>query len=149
MDVKNSNISILIAEDDKDDRMFYQEAFRENGIKNKLHFVKDGDEVMDFLFRRGDYINLEEKLPGLIFLDFHLPKKDGSYLLKEIKENPDLKKIPVIILSASGSPYDMEKCYDLGANCYIIKPDIYSGLVDLIKKINIFWLQTVELSFNA
>jgi len=141
---KNSHIPILIAEDDKDDRMFFQEAIKENGIKNKVIFVKDGEELMDYLKRKGDFADSKESLPGIIFLDVHLPKKDGLTALKEIKSDPKLKRMVVIMFSASGSPYDMVKCYDLGVNCYVTKPDTFNGLLEMLKKIKQFWLDSVE-----
>jgi CheY-like chemotaxis protein len=141
---KNSP-ALLIGEDDKDDRLLLQEAFNDNGFSNQLTFVRDGEELLNFLRKKEGFITASV-LPDLIMLDLNLPKKDGREVLKEIKQDSSLRKIPVIIFSTSGSHYDISSCYELGANCYMIKPQTYKELVDAIGRIGNFWFELVEFS---
>ena len=140
-----NNPTILIAEDDKDDRILLKEAFAENSLSTPLFFVRDGEEVMDFLYRRGPY-ETNSEIPDLILLDLNLPKKDGREVLKELKADPVLKKIPVIVFSTSNSTHDISNCYELGASCYMTKPQTFKDLIDAIQKIAIFWFNLVEFA---
>ena len=139
-------ITILIADDDPDDRLMTKEAFEENLLLNDIHFVEDGEELMDYLLRRGKYRNPESSpRPGLILLDLNMPKKDGREALKEIKSHPDLLRIPVIILTTSKAEEDILKTYHLGVNCFITKPVTFMGLVQVTKNLGKFWFEIVEL----
>jgi len=143
---RDKPLSILIADDDVDDRMMTRDAFKENQLRNDLYFVEDGEMLMNYLNRKGKYSN-EEKypMPGLILLDLNMPKKDGREALKEIKSNPDLKRIPVIVLTTSKAEEDILKSYDLGVNCFITKPVTFQGLVEVTKVLGKYWFEIVEL----
>lgn len=135
-----------MADDDPDDRALTKEAFEENFPVNDLHFVEDGKELMDYLNKEGKYSNdINHSLPELILLDLNMPKKDGREVLKEIKDHPEFKKIPVIILTTSKAEEDIVKTYELGANSFITKPVTYSGLVEVTKQLGKFWFEIVKL----
>lgn len=140
--VKRSN-EILLIENNPGDVRLVEEAFRENGIHNNISAVKDGIDALDFLNNEGRYSGSPK--PDLILLDLNLPDKDGRRLLKEIKENPGLKRIPVIVLTTSDSEQDVIKSYDLHANCYITKPFDMNRFVEIIKLIEVFWFGVVKL----
>lgn len=142
----NKNIMILMADDDADDRMMANDAFEENRLGNELRFVEDGEELMDYLLRRGKYVDPEDSpRPGIILLDLNMPRMDGREALKIIKSDPDLHSIPIIVLTTSSSEEDITRTYDLGVNSFITKPVTFEGLVDVIKKTGWYWLQIVEL----
>jgi CheY-like chemotaxis protein len=129
--------SILIAEDDADDRFLLKTAFAENGHAEALHFAENGVEVMNYL--RG----LEgDNYPSFILLDLNMPKKSGREVLKEIKEHPALKKIPVIIFTTTKNEMEITRCYELGANSYIVKPSSFELLLTIVNQIRSYWLMT-------
>jgi two-component system, chemotaxis family, response regulator Rcp1 len=136
-------IDILLVEDNLGDARLAQEALKDSKIKNKLHIVTDGEEASDFLSKKGKYSNAPR--PDLILLDLNLPKKDGRELLAEIKNDPDLKRIPVVILTISKAEEDIIKTYNLHANCYITKPIDLDQFMKVIKSIEEFWLTIVVL----
>ncbi|MBH0026416.1 MULTISPECIES: response regulator [unclassified Pseudoalteromonas] len=144
-------ITILMADDDEDDRLLTQDALAESRVLNELHFVEDGVELLEYLERRGKF---EDKTtsprPGLILLDLNMPRMDGREALEAIKANPNLKGIPVVILTTSKQEEDMVKGYNLGAASYITKPVTFDGLVDLMKTLGKYWVEFVELptTFN-
>ena len=139
-------ITILLADDDPDDRQMTQEALSECRLANEMHVVEDGEELLDYLFRRNKYANLaKEPLPGLILLDLNMPRKDGREALKEIKANPDLRRIPVVVLTTSKAEEDILRTYDLGVNSYITTPVTFDSLVDTIKVLGRYWFEIVEL----
>ncbi|EWS99311.1 chemotaxis protein CheY [Pseudoalteromonas sp. SCSIO_11900] len=144
-------IIILMADDDEDDRLLTQEALAESRVLNELHFVEDGVELLEYLERTGKF---EDKTlsprPGLILLDLNMPRMDGREALQAIKANPNLKGIPVVILTTSKQEEDMVKGYDLGAASYITKPVTFDGLVELMKTLGKYWVEFVELpsTFN-
>lgn len=143
-------ITILIADDDNDDRMLIKEALIESRLKNGLRFVEDGEQLMDYLLNRGEYKDKEKNpSPGLILLDLNMPKKDGREALREIKADPALRSIPVIVLTTSKAEEDIIKTYNLGVNSFITKPVSFSALVDIMKTLNKYWLEIVELPMNA
>lgn len=139
-------IVVLLADDDEDDRFLIKEAFLENKIENTLQHVSDGEELMDYLKNRGKFA---EKFyyprPDLILLDLNMPRKDGREALKEIKNDPELKSIPVIVLTTSSTEEDIQRTYEMGVNSFITKPVTYDGMVDLIKTLNQYWFQLVKL----
>jgi CheY-like chemotaxis protein len=138
--------TILMAEDDEDDCMLAREAVAESRLASELHIVKDGEELMDYLYHRGNYADLiQAPRPGLILLDLNMPRKDGREALKEIKADPDLRQIPVIILTTSNAEEDICKTYDLGANSFIIKPVTFTSLVEVMKTLGKYWFEIVEL----
>jgi len=139
-------ITILMADDDADDRQLTREAFEESRIANDLRFVEDGVELMDYLKRRGKYNDpAHSPRPGVILLDLNMPKKDGREALKEIKADPKLKNIRIIILTTSKAEEDILRTYDLSATSYITKPVTFGGLVEVIKTLGKYWLEIVEL----
>jgi CheY-like chemotaxis protein len=139
-------ISIILADDDPDDRKLTQDAFAENRLANMLDCVEDGEELMDYLHRRGKYSHLRgEALPGLILLDLNMPRKDGREALKEIKADPELRRIPIVVLTTSKAEEDIVRTYDLGVNSYITKPVTFKSLVELVKVLGRYWFEVVEL----
>jgi CheY-like chemotaxis protein len=139
-------ITILLADDDPDDRQLTHDAFMENRLANEFHAVEDGEELMDFLHRRGKYETLQgDPLPGLILLDLNMPRKDGREALKEIKADADLRRIPIVVLTTSKAEEDIVRTYDLGVNSYVTKPVTFKSLVELIKVLGNYWFEVVEL----
>jgi CheY-like chemotaxis protein len=139
-------ITILLADDDPDDRKLTHDAFVENRLANEFHAVEDGEELLDYLYRRGKYASLRgEPLPGLILLDLNMPRKDGREALKEIKADPELRRIPVVVLTTSKAEEDIVRSYDLGVNSYVTKPVTFKSLVELIKVLGNYWFEVVEL----
>ena len=146
MKTEGKMITILLSDDDPDDRKLTQDAFAENRLANILHCVEDGEELMDYLHRRGKYDNLRgESLPGLILLDLNMPRKDGREALKEIKADPELRRIPIVVLTTSKAEEDILRTYDLGVNSYVTKPVTFKSLVELIKVLGRYWFEVVEL----
>jgi two-component system response regulator len=143
-------ITILMADDDADDRQLTKEAFEQSRLVNDLRFVADGEELMDYLQRRGRYADpARSPRPGLILLDLNMPKKDGREALAEIKVDPRLKNIRVVIMTTSKAEEDIIRTYDLSAASYISKPVTFEGLVDVIKTLGKYWLEIVELPVNG
>jgi two-component system, response regulator len=139
-------ITILLADDDPDDRQLAQDALAECRLANEIHFVEDGEQLMDYLLRRGAYAGrAKEPLPGLILLDLNMPRKDGREALKEIKAHPQLRRIPVVVLTTSKAEEDILRTYDLGVNSYITKPVTFESLVEIIKVLGRYWFEIVEL----
>ena len=139
-------ITILLADDDPDDRMLTRDAFEESRLRNVLETVEDGEELMDYLCHRGKYSNGQEKArPSLILLDLNMPRKDGREALKEIKSDPHLRNIPIVVLTTSKAEEDIFRTYDLGVNSFIIKPVTFDGLVEVIKTVGKYWFEIVEL----
>ena len=142
-------VTILVAEDDPDDRMLTKDAFAENMLLNPIYFVEDGEELMCYLRRLGRFADREQyPFPGLILLDLNMPKKDGREALQEIKSDPELKRIPVVVLTTSKAEEDILGSYDLGVNCFITKPVTFGGLVEVTKALGKYWLEIVELPPN-
>jgi two-component system response regulator len=136
-------IEILLVEDNEGDARLAKEALKDSKVKNKLYIVNDGVAATDFLFKRNAY--KDAPVPDLILLDLNLPKKDGRQVLAEIKEDENLKRIPVVILTISSAEEDILKAYNLHANCFITKPlDLYK-FMEVIKSIEEFWLTIVKL----
>lgn len=139
-------ITILMADDDADDRLMTKEAFEESRLANDLRFVEDGVELLDYLHRRGKYADpLSSPRPGLILLDLNMPKKDGREALKEIKSDPKLRAIRVVILTTSKAEEDIYRTYNLSAASYITKPVTFAGMAEVIKTLGKYWLEIVEL----
>lgn len=139
-------ISILIADDDADDRMLIKDAFDECRLKNPLQFVEDGEQLLAYLRREGKYEKLKgEPLPGIILLDLNMPRVDGRTALDEIKKDERLRRIPVIILTTSKAEEDILRTYYLGVSSFISKPVTFDGLVDVVKTIGHYWIQIVAL----
>ena len=137
------SIDIFLVEDNPGDARLAKEALKESKVKNRLHIVKDGMEATDFLFKRNKHKDAPR--PDLIILDLNLPKKDGREVLAEIKDDDDLKRIPVVILTISKAEEDILKTYNLHANCYITKPLDLDKFIEVVKSIEDFWLTIVKL----
>jgi CheY-like chemotaxis protein len=147
---KGTMITILIADDDPDDRELTRDALHECRLANDVHFVHDGEDLLDYLNRRGQHKKLAgESLPGLILLDLNMPRKDGREALKEIKANPDLRRIPIVVLTTSKAEEDILRTYDLGVNSYVTKPVTFDSLVETIKVLGKYWFEIVELPIEA
>jgi CheY-like chemotaxis protein len=139
-----------MADDDEDDCLLAREALLESRLSNELYFVKDGEELMDYLYRRGQYeARTHLRRPGLILLDLNMPKKDGREALKEIKSDPNLRQIPIVVLTTSKAEEDVYRSYDLGANSFIVKPVTFSSLVEVMKTIGKYWFEIVELPLEG
>ena len=139
-------ITILVADDDADDRFLVKDALQESRLANDLHFVEDGEELLDYLHRRGKYASPgTSPRPGLILLDLNMPRKDGREALREIKADPELRRIPVVVLTTSSAEADVYASYDLGANSLIVKPVTFNSLVDIMKALSRYWFEIVEL----
>ena len=146
MSVRGKLIPILIAEDDSDDRQWTREALEESRLANPLYFVENGEELLDFLRHRGRYKEpAGSPRPGVILLDLNMPKKDGREALREIKADPDIRHIPVLVLTTSKAQEDVYRSYELGANSYITKPVTFEGLVAVLKGLGQYWFEIVEL----
>lgn len=146
MSKEGKMITILLADDDPDDRQLTRDAFTQNRLANELDTVEDGEELMDYLHRRGRYKELNGKpLPGLILLDLNMPRKDGREALKEMKADPILRRIPIVVLTTSKAEEDILRSYDLGVNSYVTKPVTFKSLVELIKVLGQYWFEVVEL----
>jgi len=143
-------ITILMADDDADDRRLTQEAFAEAKLANDLRFVEDGVELLDYLHRRGQYADPQNSpWPGIILLDLNMPRKDGREALQELKADPRFRTIRVIILTTSKAEEDILRTYNLSAASYITKPVTFEALVDVIKTLGKYWLEIVELPENG
>ncbi|HEX6908923.1 MAG TPA: response regulator [Longimicrobium sp.] len=139
-------ITILMADDDPDDRLLTAEALRESRLSSDLRFVENGEELLDYLRRRGRWANPSDSpRPGLVLLDLNMPRMDGREALAEIKADPELRRIPVVVLTTSRAEADVLRSYDLGANSFIAKPVTFGGLVDAMRALGRYWLETVEL----
>ena len=142
-------ITVLLAEDDADDRLTVREAFVEARLLNDMRYVVDGQDLMDYLLHEGKYTAPgAAPRPGIILLDFNMPKKDGREALREIKAHPDLRRIPVVVLTTSKAEEDVFRSYDLGANSFITKPVTFSSMVETIKVLGEYWFEIVELPKN-
>ena len=139
-------ITILMADDDADDRQLTKDAFEESRVVNDLRFVEDGVELLDYLKRRGKYADpVSSPRPGLILLDLNMPKKDGREALAEIKADESLRRIPVVVLTTSKDEEDIFRTYDLGVSSFITKPVTFAGLVDVMRSWTRYWFEIVEL----
>jgi len=136
---------ILMADDDADDRLLAQDALAESKIPSELHFVENGEELMDYLHRRGKFSAASAPRPELILLDLNMPKKDGREALREIKNHRELRRIPVVILTTSQADTDIAQIYDLGANSFITKPVKFDALVEVMRALGRYWFEIVEL----
>jgi len=139
-------ITILMADDDPDDRQLTREAFEASRLVNDLRFVEDGVELMDYLCRRNRYADpAASPRPGLILLDLNMPKKDGRQALTEIKADPNLRHIRVVVMTTSKAEEDIFRSYELAPRSYVTKPVTFAALVDVIATIGKYWLEIVEL----
>ena len=145
-ETKARPITILMADDDPDDRQLTREAFEESKLSNDLRFVEDGEELLDYLYRRGKYADpASSPRPSIILLDLNMPRKDGREALQIIRSDPQMRPIRVIIMTTSKAEEDMLRSYDLSAASYITKPVTFERLVDVVRALGKYWLEIVEL----
>jgi CheY-like chemotaxis protein len=130
---------ILLVEDSKKDVELTLEALEMHNLANKVDVVHDGEEALDFLFRKNQFANLPEGLPVVILLDLKMPKIDGITVLRQIKSDENLKRIPVVVLTSSREDVDLDTCYKLGVNAYVVKPVKFGDFVDAVQKLSVFW----------
>jgi CheY-like chemotaxis protein len=140
-------ITILVCDDDEDDRMLTQQALEDAHVSNDIRFVQDGEQLLDYLYQRGQYAGETGTAPrpGLILLDLNMPKMDGREALKIIKGDKSLHDIPIVVLSTSSLDQDIVRSYQLGVNSFITKPVTFPGLVDAMNVLGRYWLEIVEL----
>jgi CheY-like chemotaxis protein len=139
-------ITILVADDDAEDRQLAHRALQAARLANDVRFVVDGEELMDYLQQRGRYAVVgSAPRPGVILLDLRMPKKDGFACLREIRENAELRRVPVVVLTTSRAEEDVYRSYDLGVNSFIAKPVSFAGLVDAMQALGRYWFEIVEL----
>jgi CheY-like chemotaxis protein len=146
MRIERKPIVILLADDDEEDRMLAVDALSESRLSNDITCVTDGEDLMDYLHRRGKYAPpFDAPRPGLILLDLNMPKKDGREALREIKSDPTLRQISVVVLTTSKAEEDIYSCYDSGASSFISKPVSFEGLVNVMKGLGRYWFEIVDL----
>ncbi len=146
MSTPSKSVTILIADDDADDRLMIREALEENRLANGLRFVEDGEDLMDYLLRKGKYQDpATSPRPGIILLDLNMPRKDGREALKEIKSHASLRGIPIVVLTTSKAQEDIYRTYDLGVNSFVTKPVSFNALVEITRSIGTYWFEIVEL----
>ena len=146
MDQVYVNRTILMVDDDPDDFFLAKEALKDNGLPIDFQLLSDGEELMDYLHRRGRFTSLENRpFPCLILLDLNMPKKDGRETLSEIKKEPNFRRIPIVIFTTSVEESDISRSYELGANSYINKPATFEDLSEVMKKLGEYWLGLVKL----
>lgn len=139
-------IIILMADDDPDDQLLASEALEEIQIPAVLNCVKDGEELLDYLFQRGAFTNPEKApRPTIILLDLNMPKKDGRQALSEIKADQHLRRIPIVVLTTSNAQTDIKQAYDAGASSFITKPLTFDSLVNVMETLSKYWFNVVEL----
>jgi two-component system response regulator len=140
---RSGSRDVLLVEDNPGDKRLVQVAFEEGSIDATLHAVPDGDEMMDFLFRRGDHQSAP--FPDLVLLDLNLPKTHGTELLEWVRTDPELRHLPVVILTSSADRDDVEACYRNHANAYLTKPTNHDEFVTIVESLEDFWLDRVQL----
>lgn len=143
--MRQDSLTLLLADDDPDDRMLALEAFAESHLANPIATVEDGQELLDYLYHRGKYEESKPPRPGIILLDLNMPRMDGREALGVIKADPDLRRIPIVVLTTSKAEEDIVRTYDLGVNGFITKPVTFDQLVTTIKHLTRYWFEIVAL----
>ncbi len=145
--MRRRSITILLADDDEDDRELTREALQDSRLANEMRFAVDGQDLLDYLRRRGGYADtsVDAPRPDLILLDLNMPRKDGREALAEIKADPALRRIPVVVLTTSKAEADVMRSYDLGCNSFITKPVTFGGLVEVLRTWTRYWFEIVAL----
>lgn len=139
-------IKLLIADDDADDRMLIEDAFQECRLHNERDYVEDGVELLEYLRAEGKWSHRDKSdLPGVILLDLNMPRMDGRAALTQLKADPMLKRVPVVVLTTSKAEEDILRTYDLGVNSFISKPVTFDGLLDVVRTLNHYWIEVVQL----
>lgn len=141
-----TSMQIVIADDDADDRMLIEDAFKETRLANPIDFVVDGEELLEYLRGEGKFTHRADKPhPGLILLDLNMPRMDGRTVLTHLKADANLRRIPVVVLTTSKAEEDILRTYDLGVSSFIAKPVSFDGLVDVVRTLKHYWIEIVEL----
>ena len=140
-----TTVTILMADDDEEDCLMARDALQEGRILNDLRVVHNGEELLDYLHRRGRFADTDAPRPGLILLDLNMPRMDGREALRAIKNDPELRAIPIVVLTTSKAEEDIVRSYELAANSFISKPVTFAGLVDVMRDIGHYWLEIVDL----
>ncbi|MBD2702801.1 response regulator [Spirosoma sp. BT702] len=138
-------MTILIADDDADDRLFMERALRQSGYTHTIQFVEDGEELMEYLRHTGRYTKETAPWPNLLVLDLNMPRKNGFQALKEIKDDMELRRLPVVVMTTSSADEDVLKTYHLGVNSFVTKPFNFNRLVEMVIALKTYWLDTVKL----
>ncbi len=138
-------MTILIADDDADDRMFLEQAMRQNCYNQCIQFVEDGEDLMEYLRRQGRYNELNAPWPNMLILDLNMPRKNGFQALSEIKNDPELRRLPVVVMSTSSADEDVIKTYNSGVNSFVTKPFNFNRLVEMVGTLKTYWMDTVKL----
>ncbi|MFD2572933.1 response regulator [Spirosoma soli] len=138
-------MTILIADDDNDDRLFMDQALRQNGYTQTVQFVEDGEELMEYLRHEGRYNESNAPWPNLLILDLNMPRKNGFQALEEIKDDPKLRRLPVVVMTTSSADEDVVKTYNLGVNSFVTKPFNFNRLVEMVGALKTYWMDTVKL----
>lgn len=150
MSSSRQSLTVLVADDDDDDRQFIRKAWDKSRTGAELRFVEDGEELTQYLNHSGRYCSVDSApRPALVLLDLNMPRKDGREALREIKVNPALRQIPVVVLTTSQAEEDVRRCYQLGANSYITKPKTSGGLVDVLRVLEKYWIEIVDLPSDS
>ncbi|GAB3735421.1 response regulator [Spirosoma lituiforme] len=145
MSYKQELMTILIADDDSDDRLFMERALRQSGYTQTVQFVEDGEELMEYLNRSGRYANQNLPWPDLLILDLNMPRKNGFQALREIKDDSRLRRLPVVVMTTSSADEDILKTYTLGVNSFVTKPFNFNRLVEMVGALKTYWMDTVKL----
>ncbi|GAB4054142.1 response regulator [Spirosoma litoris] len=142
---KLTTMTILIADDDTDDRLFMDKALRQSGYTQNVQFVEDGEELMEYLRQEGRYNEENAPWPNLLILDLNMPRKNGFQALNEIKDDPKLRRLPVVVMTTSSADEDVLKTYNLGVNSFVTKPFNFNRLVEMVSALKTYWIDTVKL----
>ena len=142
---KPTSTTILIADDDSDDRLFMERALRQSGYTQIIQFVEDGEELMEYLNREGRYSEQNAPWPDLLILDLNMPRKNGFQALSEIKDNTRFRRLPVVVMTTSSADEDILKTYNLGVNSFVTKPFNFNRLVEMVTALKTYWMDTVKL----
>jgi CheY-like chemotaxis protein len=133
-------VEILLVEDNERDAELTMRALKKGGLANKLLWVKDGQQALDYLFRQGEFSGREDVVPRLVLLDLKMPRVDGIEVLRQIRSDPKLKLIPVVVMTSSQEEKDLDQTYDLGVNSYIVKPVDFAAVADIVRQAGFYWL---------
>ncbi|GAB2544569.1 response regulator [Spirosoma aerophilum] len=142
---KQTLMTILIADDDSDDRLFMERALRQSGYTQTIQFVEDGEELMEYLRQTGRYADQNVPWPDLLILDLNMPRKNGFQALSEIKDDSKLRRLPVVVMTTSSADEDILKTYTLGVNSFVTKPFNFNRLVEMVGALKTYWMDTVKL----
>jgi CheY-like chemotaxis protein len=142
---KTNRLTILVADDDADDRLFMEQALRQTGYEHDIQFVEDGEDLLAYLRHEGHYTAQNAPWPNLLMLDLNMPRVNGFQALERIKEDPALRRLPVVVMTTSSADEDVVRTYNLGVNSFIIKPFNFHRLVEIVAAMKTYWMDTVKL----